>query len=82
MTCTSSIYVEGMGFVIVLNINELDNVDDAAKQQMQSSYDAMDATFESALTTFQIALPELEYYEVQVCEVDGDLLATILAGEK
>ena len=27
-------------------------------------------------------LPELEYFEVRVCEVDGDLLATVVAGEK
>lgn len=82
MTCSSDIYVEGMGFVIILNINELDELDEETKQMMQDIYDGMDATFEEALTTFQTELPDLEYFEVQVCEVDGDLIATILAGEK
>ena len=82
MTCSSDIYVEGMGFVIVLNINELDDLDEEYKQMMQEIYDGMDATFEEALTTFQTELADLEYFEVQVCEADGDLIATILAGEK
>ena len=49
---------------------------------MQEAYDTMGATFDSALATMQQELPELEYFEVRVCEVDGDLLATVVAGEK
>lgn len=82
MTCTSDIKVEGMGFVITININELDNIDDATKALLQETYDAMDAVFESALETMQKELPEIEYFEVQVCEVDGDALATVTAGTK
>ena len=82
MTCTSDVWVEGMGIVIAININEFDNMDDATKQLMQEAYDTMGATFDSALATMQQELPELEYFEVRVCEVDGDLLATVVAGEK
>ena len=82
MTCTSDIKVEGMGFVISININELDNIDDAAKEMLQQTYDAMSGTFDAALETMQQDLPELEYFEVQVCEQDGDLLATIVVGTK
>lgn len=82
MTCTSDVWVEGMGIAISININEFDNMDDATKQLMQEAYDTMGATFDSALATMQQELPELEYFEVRVCEVDGDLLATVVAGEK
>ncbi|MBQ7340874.1 MAG: hypothetical protein IJW41_05185 [Oscillospiraceae bacterium] len=82
MTCTSDIKVEGMGFVMTININELDEVDAATKDLLQETYDAMDSVFESALETMQKDLPEIEYFEVVVCEVDGDVLATVTAGNK
>ena len=82
MTCTSSIKVSGMGFVISLNINELDNIDSATKATLQSTYDSMGANFDTLLDQMQTELPELEYYEIRVCEKDGDLLATVVAGNK
>ena len=82
MTCTSDIKVEGMGFIISININELENIDDATKTLMQETYDAMGDIFTQSLSLFQQDLPTLEYYQVQVCEKDGDLLATITAGNK
>lgn len=77
MTCTSSIKVEGNGFVIHININELDNIPDDTKELLQSQYDSMGASFDSALASMQLELPELEYFTVYVCEVDGDVLAKI-----
>ena len=82
MTCTSDIKVEGMGFIISININELENIDDATKALMQETYDGMGDIFTQSLSLFQQDLPTLEYYQVQVCEKDGDLLATITAGNK
>ena len=82
MTCTSDIKVEGMGFIISININELENIDDATKTLMQETYDSMGDIFTQSLSLFQQDLPTLEYYQVQVCEKDGDLLATITAGNK
>ena len=82
MTCTSDIQVEGMGFIISININELENIDDATKTLMQETYDAMGDVFTQSLSLFQQDLPALEYYQVRVCEKDGDLLATITAGNK
>lgn len=79
MTCTSDIRVSGMGFVITLYINEMDNVDAQTKAFLQETYDSMDSYFESSLDLMQMDLPELEYFEMRVCEVDGDLLATIVA---
>lgn len=79
MTCNSSVEVEGNGFAINININELDEVDDAIKSQMQLTYDSMSSVFDAMLTEAQKELPELEYIKVNVCEKDGDVLATITA---
>ena len=82
MTCSSSIKVEGMGFIIKININELENVESSIKAQLQSTYDSMDSTFEPLLEQMQEELPELEYFEIDVCDKNGDLLATVIAGDK
>ena len=81
MTCTSDITVEGNGFIISININELNDVADDIKTAMQDAYDGMDSTFEGALKDMQTELPELEYFTIRVCEADGDLIATIHAGK-
>ena len=79
MTCTSDIWVEGNGFVIQININEFDNIDEETKNTLQEIYDGMNENFVSSLEQMQVDLPELEYFMVLVCEVDGDMLAYILA---
>ena len=82
MTCDSSIKVEGMGFIIKININELEDVDSSIKAQLQSTYDSMSSTFEPLLEQMQTELAELEYFEIDVCDKNGDLLATVVAGDK
>lgn len=79
MTCTSSIKVEDQGFVIDININELDNVEQSIKDQMQDGYDAISGTFDQALKEMQQELPEVKHLTVHVNEKDGDRLATIKA---
>lgn len=81
-TCTSDIQVEGNGFVISININEFDNIDQATKDQLQSTYDGMSDTFNELLAQLQALVPSLEYYTILVNEVDGDTLAVITAGNK
>lgn len=82
MTCTSDLQVVGMGFVVTVNINEFDNIDAATKAALQESYDSMSSAFEASLEMMQTELPALEYVEYRICEVDGDLLATVLSGNK
>lgn len=82
LSCDSDIEVKGMGFVISLNIHGLDNVPAEQKTAMKEAYSALSGTFESALEMMQKDLPELEYYQVDVCEEDGDLLTSIVAGDK
>lgn len=79
MTCTSDITVEGAGFIVTININELNDVDESVKTTLQSSYDSIQSTWDGMLSDMQTELPELEYFEFRICEVDGDLLATVRA---
>lgn len=82
MTCNSSIAAEGTGFVVNVNINELNNVDSATADLMQQSYDALDSTFEGMLEDMKKELPELTYFVFNICDADGDTIATIQAGNK
>ena len=77
MTCTSNIKAVGCGIVIDININELDDVDPTIKEQMQAAYDSMDSYFDGMLEMAQSELPELDSFTINVCEGDGDVLATI-----
>lgn len=82
MTCKSDVEVDGDGFIITIKIDQLENVEDSVKEQLQTAYDGMSATFEQSLKTMQTELKELEYYQVNVCDKNGDVLATITAGNK
>ena len=82
MSCDSSIKVEGMGFVITIKIDGFNDIADEIKDSMQTAYDAMGSTFDGMLGDMQKELADLEYFEIVVCEEDGDKLATITAGEK
>ena len=77
MTCTSTIKAEGCGIVMSININELENVDEAYKAQMQATYDSMDSYWDAMLELMQKELPELDYFTIYVCEKNGTKLATI-----
>lgn len=81
MTCTSSIKVVDAGFIVNININELDDVPEETKEQMQDAYDSLGNTFEGMLEDMQEELPELEYFTIKVCDKDGEVLATIGAGK-
>lgn len=81
MTCTSDIEVIGNGFVISININEMDNIPDEQKEMMQGIYDAMGSSFDQMLEEMKKELSAIEYFTIKVCEKDGDVLATINAGK-
>ena len=81
LTCTSSIKVVGTGFVINININELSDVSDEQKEQLQQNYDMMSSTFDGMLEDLQAELPALTYFTINVCDKAGNVLATIEAGK-
>ena len=78
-TCTSNIEAVGLGFVINLNINELEGLSREKKDALQVAYNEMSETVEQMLAEYQAELPELEYFKINICEADGDLLAVIKA---
>lgn len=77
MTCTSDWEVKGNGLIVNININELEDLDDEVKNLMQEAYDSMGSYFDGTLKMMQKDIPELEYFTLNVCEKDGDLIATI-----
>lgn len=79
LSCTSSIKAKGTGFEVRININELEDVDSATKQQMQSTADAQSSTMKTALKELQKEVPELTYFKIYICEKDGDTLAVVNA---
>ena len=82
MTCESSVKAEGTGIIIDIKINELDNLTQEQKDLMQGAYDAMDSSFDVTLTTVQKEISEVTYMTINVCEKDGDVVATIQLGQK
>ena len=80
LTCKTDIEAVGAGFVVYININELEDVDDDTKAGLQEVYNTMQDTFELLLETMQKELPELEYFTYVVGDKNGEVLATITAG--
>lgn len=82
LTCKSSVEVEGMGFIVTIKINELEDVDDETKEMLQEMYAVMEDALEPSLEPMQEEIPDLEYFELVICEKDGDEIATLTIGEK
>ena len=81
LTCDTDVKVDGAGMIFTIKIDQLSDVSSTQKDLMQASYDAMGSTFNASLRQMQTEIPELEYFEVKVCEKDGDLVATVVAGK-
>jgi len=79
MSCSSTIKAEGAGFIMDIRIDGWDDVDSDTKAEMKDYYGSMQSGFDSSLKEMQTELPELEYFEIRVCEEDGDVVATIRA---
>ncbi len=77
MTCRSTWEVVGNGLILNININELEDLSDEQKSQMQSIYDSNIDQFAGILSSLQTVMPDLEYCDINVCEQDGDIAATI-----
>ena len=82
LTYQAEAEVIGSGFVVTFRINELSYIGLDAKNQLQTSYNGLGSVFEASLKTMQSEIPELAYFKLIVCDKNGDLIATILAGEE
>lgn len=79
LTCNSTVVADGNDIVFDININELENVDDATKAQMQESYDQQQATFDAMAQALKTACSDLEGVVINVCDKDGNVCAVIEA---
>ncbi len=77
MTCETTIKAVGDGIVVETRINGMDNIPEDSKKIMQDTYDAMSPAFEQLLDALKAEEPEIDYIDFNICEEDGDLLATI-----
>ena len=80
MTCTSDIELVGTGLVITININELENVPQETKDQLQATYNTMGADFDALLQQLQADIPQLTYMTIVIGDKNGDVLASITSG--
>jgi len=79
LTCKSDIKAEGNGIIVTINIDQFENVDDATKQQMQSSYDSSSDSFNAAFEIIKTSAPDVEYLKLIICDKNGDVLSTVIA---
>ena len=79
MTCTISLKVEGMGIVATANINELDDLNAVTKALYKETFESgiLSSTLSNIMDSLPEELEDLEYIKVNVCESDGDKIATI-----
>ena len=78
MACKASWEVEGSTLIINLRIEDLEDVPEATKTAMQEAYDAMMPAYDGIMQMMQSELSELKCLTMNVCEKDGDLLASIV----
>ena len=81
MTCTSDIELVGTGLVITININELADVSQETKDQLQTGYNSLSAEFEGLLAQLQTEIPQLTSLTIVVGDKDGNPLASLSAGQ-
>lgn len=79
MTCTSTIEVVDNGLLLTIRINDLENVDEATKKQMQDSFDLLQDQFDGILDEIQDSIPGTEHFTIHVCDKNGDMLGSISA---
>lgn len=76
MTCNSTVEAVDTGIVLKVCINELVDLPEEQKTVMQNTFDQMGPTLDSNFGAIQQEIAELTYIKVDICEKDGDLVAT------
>lgn len=75
--CEVDVESEDCGIVITISMTGWDNIAKEAKEQVQELYDSAAATYSALMDLARAELPELEFMTFNVCEEDGDLVATL-----
>ncbi|MBR5479746.1 MAG: hypothetical protein IKU84_06170 [Clostridia bacterium] len=76
-TCKSKLKVVNDGVVVTFLIDGYDAVGDDFKASMQESFDSLREDFEAELAAMRQDVPGITSYTINVCEADGDAIASI-----
>jgi len=77
LKCELTLEVSGTELIFDCRIQDIDNVPDDAKAQMQEIYDQSKEGLKAELMALKEEAPNLSKVLLNVCEEDGDILAVI-----
>ena len=77
MQCKSTLKVDGTKLVLDCSIQGINNVADAGKAQMQKVYEDNKEALKAGFAPLKSEVPTVSGIIINVCEEDGDILATI-----
>lgn len=81
LTCESDVEVKGRGFVITFKICQMEHISAAQKEVQQESYNGMQDIADQMLLDYQAEIPVIEYFRINFCDKNGELIAYIKAGK-
>lgn len=79
MGIEADFYADGTKIVVDLKFDDLVDVTDEVKAQMQTTFDSMQAQFDAILDEMQKDMPEVSGLVYNVLEKDGDFVAKVEA---
>ncbi len=77
LSCEATVRAEGANIILDVKINSVDNLSEEEKQVLQTSLDNTKATLQDDLSTLKEEIPGLDSVILNICEEDGDFIATI-----
>lgn len=77
----TEIEVQGRGFVITF-IDQIENISDEEKEEIQKIFDAYEPYFEEMLTEMKKDIKELQTFEFRVCDKNGNTYISVVADGK
>lgn len=80
LSCEKSIEAVGCGFVMTFKICEMEEVSDRQKKIQQAEYDKRQAEIDSMLFAYQEELSLIEYFQINICDKYGNVVAVLKAG--
>ena len=75
--CTHSIVADGNGFTVNINLNGMDNLSQEDRIGYQAGYNSLQTVFDGMVAEWRKDLPDLGCVKFNICEKDGDIIATI-----
>ena len=77
LTCECKFYAKGTSLITDCIINGVDDVPEDVKAQMQETYDNSKASLKASFDPIKDEAPNLTNAIINVCEEDGDIIASV-----